>query len=121
MRWFLESKSDIVLVFTGSDAFQEKLTTRAVKVSTFFPDYRGDNSYESALTYFKQKFAAVTSNGGRCSHVAVINALDTAEVKQLMEQINKLANTRMVGGPVPHSLVRKLLTYLPCRGVVVYM
>jgi len=76
-KWFLESA--MVLFLNKKDVLADKLA-KGIAISKHFDDYKGENKYENAVSYFKHKFAAKTKKKKEI-YIHVTCATDTQNIK----------------------------------------
>ncbi len=81
-RWFRETVR--VCVLTKVDDFATKLKT--VPLTVCFPDYTGDNSFESALDYIRAQFIARVHSDSGHAPIVVVNGLQKESVDDLIKQ-----------------------------------
>jgi len=76
-KWFIESA--MVLFLNKKDLLADKLA-KGIPISKHFDDYKGENKYENAVSYFKHKFAAKTKKKKEI-YIHVTCATDTQNIK----------------------------------------
>ncbi|KAI7862133.1 guanine nucleotide-binding protein subunit alpha [Spinellus fusiger] len=96
-RWF--NRTSIILFLNKIDVLKEKLPNS--KVSTYFPDYKGENDYESVSNYFKWRFLSLDSvHKDRQVYTHFTCATDTKQIKFVMTAVNDIViqtNMRNMG------------------------
>ncbi|KAJ3158459.1 guanine nucleotide-binding protein subunit alpha [Irineochytrium annulatum] len=95
-RWFV--KTSIILFLNKIDLFKEKLSRSPV--GKFFPDYNGDNDYDSATDYILNRFVSLNQSDQKQIYTHFTCATDTSQIKFVMAAVNDIiiqANLRDVG------------------------
>jgi len=94
-EWFADI--DIILFLNKKDLLKKKIAS--VPPQTFFPEFKGDGSYESVLTYLKNEFDERNQQEREViTHVTC--ATDTADIKGVFEDkvkkilLNKQGNAQ---------------------------
>jgi len=80
-RYF--QSSTMILFLNKKDLFEEKITR--VPLSTCFPEYDGDNSYDHACNFIKEQFMAVNKDDNRLIFPHLTCATDTTNVSKVFE------------------------------------
>jgi len=78
-------ETSIILFLNKKDLFIEKLKTVPLKVA--FPDYEGDNSYESAWKFIAAKFGATRKDSSRQIYAHVTCATDDTNVHRVFAAV----------------------------------
>jgi len=76
-KWFIESA--IILFLNKKDLLMDKLQ-KGIAINQHFDDYKGENKYENAVSFFKHKFAAKTKKKKEI-YIHVTCATDTQNIK----------------------------------------
>ncbi|KAI8609594.1 guanine nucleotide binding protein [Chytriomyces sp. MP71] len=77
----------IILFLNKIDILKEKLPK--VPVVNYFPDYQGDNDYETASSFFSQKFLAANKYTDKELYVHFTWATDTNQVRKVLVNVNE--------------------------------
>jgi hypothetical protein len=97
-RWFRETS--ILLFLNKSDLFAEKLKT--VPLTTCFPEYEGDNDFDSCCTYVTEKFLERNHSESKVIYTHVTNATDKDNVKHVF---NAVKDTVIRSGMISSGLL----------------
>mmetsp|Transcript_19064 Transcript_19064/g.31058 ORF Transcript_19064/g.31058 Transcript_19064/m.31058 type:complete len:373 (-) Transcript_19064:34-1152(-) len=76
LKWF--TRTNMILFLNKSDLFLEKLPH--VHLSVCFDDYDGDNDFDSASAFIRQKFTDKNKNNRKQIYTHITNATDTGNV-----------------------------------------
>jgi len=77
--------TEVILFLNKLDIFQDKIIN--TPLSEIFPEYDGGGDPQKALGFIKNKFREVTNN---YSYVHVTCALNTKNIKQVIEDVRKI-------------------------------
>eukprot|EP01128_Nolandella_sp_AFSM9_P012004 TRINITY_DN887_c2_g1_i1.p1 TRINITY_DN887_c2_g1~~TRINITY_DN887_c2_g1_i1.p1 ORF type:complete len:349 (-),score=66.34 TRINITY_DN887_c2_g1_i1:210-1256(-) len=83
-KWF--ANSNYILFLNKCDLFREKLENGA-SITSAFPDYAGDNSYEQSLAHITNAFQKLTSQLVNKIHVHETTATDTEIVRKIFKTL----------------------------------
>jgi len=78
----------MILFFNKDDIFQDKISKSQLKDT--FPDYDGDNSYESAYDFIKNKFTSMNTNPDRTIHTQTTVATDIDNIRKVMDDVKEI-------------------------------
>lgn len=81
----------MILFFNKDDIFREKI--KRSQLSATFPDYTGDNDYESAHAFIKEKFTSMNTNAARTIHTQTTVATDIENIRQVMDEVRDILLT----------------------------
>jgi len=76
------------LFLNKSDLLKEKLPHS--RVAEYFPDYHGDNSFDSVIEYFSKKFNAVKADKDKAIYVHSTCATDEDQVMFLFDAVKDI-------------------------------
>ncbi|KAH8800597.1 G protein alpha-subunit [Flagelloscypha sp. PMI_526] len=85
-QWF--TKTNIILFMNKIDLFEEKLKKGTSPLKEYFPDYQGDEDYESACDYLLRSFTQLNQTPGKkhiYSHFTC--ATDTEQIKFILSAV----------------------------------
>jgi len=85
-QWF--KQTSMILFLNKRDLFAEKI--KRVKLRDYFPDYEGDNSYDSAVNYIIQIFHAKNENPDRTIYTHVTCATDSNNVQAVFNAVKDI-------------------------------
>jgi len=84
----------MILFLNKIDRFQEKLPKSPIV--DYFPDYDGDNDYDSGCDYFKHRFTSLNQGDGKVIYVHFTCATDTSQIKFVMSAVNDIILRRVL-------------------------
>jgi len=76
-------ETSMILFLNKRDLFQEKV--KLVKISSYFDEYSGDNSYDSGCQFFKDIFESKNKGKGKVTYTHITCATDEGNVKHTFE------------------------------------
>jgi len=85
-RWFRETS--MILFLNKRDLFAEKLPI--VPLSQFFPEYTGDNSYESGCEFMQEQFETRNRNPEKQIYTHITCATDTDNIKVVFNAVKDI-------------------------------
>lgn len=85
-RWFRETS--MILFLNKRDLFAEKLSK--VPLNQFFPDYAGDNSYESACEFMQEQFESRNRNPDKQIYTHITCATDTDNIRVVFNAVKDI-------------------------------
>jgi hypothetical protein len=85
-RWFRETS--MILFLNKRDLFSEKLGK--VPLNQFFPDYAGDNSYESACEFMQEQFESRNRNPDKQIYTHITCATDTDNIRVVFNAVKDI-------------------------------
>jgi len=85
-RWF--KRTNMILFLNKTDLFKEKIKTVSIKCA--FPDYTGDNSYESTTAYIKKKFESYNRRQRKQIYTHLTCATDSTNVSKVFGDIKDI-------------------------------
>jgi len=97
-KWF--SKTAIILFLNKDDLFREKLA-KGKNIRVAFPDYKGDNSYETSVAFIIDKFTDVKdpiTEDRREIYCHVTTATDTRNVMVVFDAVRDFIVTQALSG-----------------------
>lgn len=94
--WFQDSVMN--LVFTKKDLFVEKL--KQYPLRDYFPDYKGDNSYDDAVSFIRDKFDEQNQAADvKQIYVHVMNVVDKVDFKNVFNDVHhRVVNANLQRG-----------------------
>jgi len=85
-RWFRETS--MILFLNKRDLFGEKI--KKVPLSNFFPDYGGDNTFESCSEYLQEQFESKNRNPDKQVYTHITCATDTANIAHVFNAVKDI-------------------------------
>lgn len=88
-RWFEDT--NIILFLNKSDLFQDKIKNPLTTLSKTFPNYTGGDSFDSGVSFIKEKYLSVNKNKDKktiYSHVTC--ATDTDNIQKVFDSIQAI-------------------------------
>ncbi|CAH1757959.1 58_t:CDS:10 [Entrophospora sp. SA101] len=84
----LFTNTGIILFLNKIDILKHKLTTTQVK--KYFPDYEGDNEYDSVTEYFQNLFLDCNENEDKHIYTHLTHATDTKYMRVIVASVNDI-------------------------------
>nr|CAG8530619.1 4848_t:CDS:10 [Entrophospora candida] len=84
----LFTNTGIILFLNKIDILKHKLTTTQVK--KYFPDYEGDNGYDSVTEYFQNLFLDCNENEDKHIYTHLTHATDTKYMRVIVASVNDI-------------------------------
>jgi len=78
----------MILFFNKDDIFREKI--KHSKLVNTFPEYEGENDYDSAFEFIKNKFTSMNTNPDRTIHTQTTVATDIENIRMVMDQVKDI-------------------------------
>jgi len=85
-RWFRETS--MILFLNKRDLFGEKI--KKVPLANFFPDYGGDNTFESCSEYLQEQFESKNRNPDKQVYTHITCATDTANIAHVFNAVKDI-------------------------------
>ncbi|XP_064393535.1 guanine nucleotide-binding protein G(o) subunit alpha-like [Halichondria panicea] len=86
-KWFLDTS--VILFLNKKDLFERKIKERPLR--DFFPDYRGQNSFQDGVRFICDKFVRLNKNPTRKTvYTHVTCATDTSNVQFVFEAVTDI-------------------------------
>jgi GTPase SAR1 family protein len=85
-RWFRETS--MILFLNKRDLFAEKI--KKVSLSTCFPDYQGEDSYEAGVEFLQEQFESKNRNPDKQVYTHVTCATDTDNVSAVFNAVKDI-------------------------------
>jgi len=85
-RWFRETS--MILFLNKSDLFAEKI--KKVPLNKYFPDYAGDNSFNSASEFLQEQFESKNRNPDKQVYTHVTCATDTGNIQAVFNAVKDI-------------------------------
>lgn len=85
-RWFRETS--MILFLNKRDLFGDKL--KKVPLSKYFPDYTGDNSFESASEFLQEQFESKNRNPEKQIYTHITCATDTGNIAAVFNAVKDI-------------------------------
>jgi len=86
----------MILFFNKDDIFREKIKKN--RLQDTFPDYDGNNDYESAYEFIKNKFTSMNTKPDRTIHTQTTVATDIENIRQVMDDVKCILLGNKSGG-----------------------
>mmetsp|Transcript_19173 Transcript_19173/g.47011 ORF Transcript_19173/g.47011 Transcript_19173/m.47011 type:complete len:306 (-) Transcript_19173:278-1195(-) len=77
-----------VLFLNKKDIFEQMIKKNSLK--SCFPDYKGDNTYQSAFAFIKQKFREQLPPGKELMKIYDVSGVTRRDIKDSFQQVKKL-------------------------------
>jgi GTPase SAR1 family protein len=88
----LFKNTSIILFLNKIDILQNKLTVAQLK--DYFPDYKGDNKFQSVTRFFQDKFRECNQNEEKNVYVHLTHATDTKQMRVIVASVNDIVQRR---------------------------
>jgi len=85
-RWFKETP--MILFLNKRDLFAQKI--KKVQLRDYFPDFRGDNSYDNAVAFITHMFVIKNQNDKRMIYTHVTCATDVSNIKAVFNAVKDI-------------------------------
>lgn len=85
-RWFRETS--MILFLNKRDLFAEKI--QRVPLNQYFPDYQGDNTYESGVEWLQEQFEFKNRNPEKQIYTHVTCATDTNNISAVFNAVKDI-------------------------------
>jgi GTPase SAR1 family protein len=85
-RWFRETS--MILFLNKRDLFAEKI--KKVPLNKYFPDYAGDNSFESASEFLQEQFESKNRNPDKQVYTHITCATDTGNIAAVFNAVKDI-------------------------------
>jgi len=85
-RWFRETS--MILFLNKRDLFGEKI--KKVPLNKYFPDYAGDNSFESASEFLQEQFESKNRNPDKQVYTHITCATDTGNIAAVFNAVKDI-------------------------------
>jgi len=85
-RWFKETA--IILFLNKRDIFLEKVTKISIRVC--FPEYRGDDNYDSGIDYIMEMFESKNKNPDKQIYTHVTCATDSDNISKVFNAVKDI-------------------------------
>ncbi|CAG8569030.1 31745_t:CDS:2 [Racocetra persica] len=72
------------------DILKHKLEDVKVKVKDYFPEYQGDNKFQSVSKFFQRKFLSRNNNDEKHIYVHFTHATDTKQMRVIVASVNDI-------------------------------
>ncbi|CAG8535901.1 6180_t:CDS:2, partial [Cetraspora pellucida] len=80
----------IILFLNKIDILKHKLEDVKVKVKDYFPEYQGDNKFQSVSKFFQRKFLSRNNNDEKHIYVHFTHATDTKQMRVIVASVNDI-------------------------------
>jgi len=94
-HWF--KNTAIILFLNKRDLLQNKLD-RGIRVRDFFPDFGGDNSFNSVALFFKEKFVSLNRRLEKKIYTHITCATDTGNVAAVFNAVKDIILQKQLTG-----------------------
>ncbi|CAG8735521.1 12502_t:CDS:2 [Acaulospora morrowiae] len=89
----LMANTSIILFLNKIDILKQKLSS--VNVKDYFPDYEGDNKFQSVVNFFKGKFLERAPENKRV-YTHLTHATDTKQMRLIVATVNDIVQRRQL-------------------------
>jgi GTPase SAR1 family protein len=84
-KWFVDTP--VILFLNKSDLFREKIAQPSQKLSLTFPDYQGENTFDDAVEFIRNKFVRLNKSKTKDIYSHVTCCTDTNNIKVVFNAV----------------------------------